>query len=583
MTSPDPAPPPRSLSRSSPEASAPHTLVVAATATGRTRATVLAEHLDAELADGRPGPVIADAWSRVDALVLVMAAGAATRLIAPHLTDKATDPAVVCVDDGGRFAIALTGGHEAGANLLAERIAWHLGARPVVTTASEAAGTLSLGELGSRFGMRAEGELARVGGHVLAGGAVRIRRDLAWPIGPIPAPTTEDPTAPLLWVTDRVGGGDGPAVTYRPPTLVVGVGSSRGVSSAEVGRLMDAALADAGLSPLAVHTVATVDAKADEAGIHEAAAARGWTVVCIPADQLADASVPNPSEVVRGAVGTPSVAEAAALHLGGELVVEKRRSQMATVAIARRPTRGRLALVSLGPGAHDLVVPRAREELRAAEVVVGFGPYVDQAAAFTARGVELERFGLGEEVVRAERAVALARSGRAVALVGSGDVGVYAMASPTLERAGDDIDVVVVPGVTAALAASALLGAPLGHDHASISLSDLMTPWERIRERVEAVAQGDLAVAFYNPRSAARDWQLREACRILLAHRSPQTPVGVVRDAERPGQSAWLTTLGELDVSQVQMTTVVLVGSSRTRVEAGRLVTPRGYVAEVVT
>lgn len=560
----------------------PRTVVVAATATGRDLAVDLARHLGADLADGRPRDAIAASWSHADALVLVVAVGAATRLIAPHLTDKHADPAVVCVDDAGRFAVPLVGGHEAGANRLAERIATHLEATPVVTTASEAVGWPSLGELGSRTGLRAEGDLATVGGHLLAGGAVRVVRDAAWPLGPLPFATTDDASAPLLHVTDRLASTPDhvPTVRYRPPSLVVGIGASRGVSAQEVGDLVDAALADAGLSPAAVHAVATVDAKADEVGLLRAAADRGWPVVCLPAEQLAATPVPNPSDVVRAAVGTPSVAEAAALHLGGELVVEKRRTAMATVAIARRPARGRLVLVSLGPGAEDLVTPRARAELADAEVVIGYGPYVDQAAAFTRRGVRFERFGLGEEVARAERAVVLARAGHAVALVGSGDVGVYAMASPTLERVGSDVDVSVVPGVTAALAASALLGAPFGHDHCSISLSTLLTPWEAIEPRIEAAAASDLAIAFYNPRSRGRDWQLAEARRILLKHRPPTTPVGVVRDAERPDQEVVLTTLADLDVDQVQMTTVVLIGTSISRVVAGRIVTPRGYVGD---
>lgn len=563
------------------DGAAPRILVVPATAAGRRLAADLAEHLGAELADRRPADALAASWSGTGAVVLVMATGAAVRLVAPYLSDKRTDPGVVCVDDSGRFAVALTGGHEGGANDLATRIAGHLGATPVITTGSELAGLPSLGTLGSRFGIRAEGALAVVGGHVLEGGPVRFERDVSWPLGPVPAPLTDDPGAPVLRVTDRSVPTDEATVLYRPPSLVIGIGSSRGVTADEVGELVDAALADAGLSPLAVHTVATVDAKADEAGIHAAAAARGWPVVCLSATHLGDIEVPNPSEVVRDAVGTPSVAEAAALHLGGQLVVEKRRSAMATVAIARRPARGRLALVSLGPGADDLTVPRARDELAAAEVVIGYGPYVDQAARWTSRGAELERFDLGEEVVRADRALELARTGRAVALVGSGDVGVYAMASPTLERAGDDIDVVVVPGVTAALAASALLGAPFGHDHCNISLSNLMTPWERIRIRVEAAARADLAIAFYNPRSRGRDWQLTEARGILLAHRPPDTPVGIVRDAERPEQQVTITTLAELDVTQVQMTTLVLIGTSQTRMIGGRMVTPRGYLAEV--
>ncbi|MEX1163955.1 MAG: precorrin-3B C(17)-methyltransferase [Nitriliruptor sp.] len=564
-----------------PRAAAPGPIVVvAASPTGRRLAAELAEHLGARLADQRPSEAIAAAWDHADALVLIMATGAAVRLIAPHLDDKRTDPGVVCVDDHGRFAVALAGGHEGGANALADRIADHLGATPVITTASELTGLPSLGTLGARFGIRAEGALAAVGGHVLDGGAVRLERDAPWPLGPVPATLTDDPGAPLLRVTDRVVPADDTTVLYRPASLVIGIGSSRGVSADEVGDLVDAVLADAGLSPLAVHTVATVDAKADEAGIHDAAATRGWSVVCLSADLLSGVEVPNPSQIVRDAVGTPSVAEAAALHLGGELLVEKRRSAMATVAIARRPARGRLALVSLGPGADDLTTPRARDELAAAEVVIGYGPYVDQAARWTSRGAELERYDLGEEIVRADRALHLAQAGRAVALVGSGDVGIYAMASPTLERAGDDIDVVVVPGVTAALAGSALLGAPFGHDHAYISLSDLMTPWERIRTRVEAAASADLAIAFYNPRSRDRDWQLAEAREILLAHRPADTPVGIVRDAERPAQRITLTTLTELDVTQVQMTTLVLIGTTRTRIIGGRMVTPRGYAAE---
>ncbi|GAB3657606.1 precorrin-3B C(17)-methyltransferase [Glycomyces tarimensis] len=559
---------------------APRTVVLAATKTGRRLAADLAAHLGGEHRTGRVRDALAAAWPGAGAIVLVMATGAAVRLIAPHLSDKRTDPAVVCVDDAGRFAVSLCGGHEGGANDLADRIAAHLGATPVVTTASESAGLPGLGALGKRFGVRAEGELAAVGGHLLAGGPVRIERELPWPLGPLPAPVTDDPAAPLLRVSDRIAPAPVPCVRYRPPSLVIGIGSSRGATAAEVGDLIDRALADAGLSPLAVHTAATVDRKADEPGINEAVAARGWSIAHLPSETLAAIDVPHPSETVRAVVGTPSVAEAAALHLGGELLVPKRRSPMATVAIARRPARGRLALVSLGPGAHDLTAPRAAAELAAAEVVVGFGPYVEQAARWTSRGAVMERYGLGQEIERAERSLALAREGRAVALVGSGDVGVYAMASPTLERAGDDIDVVVVPGVTAALAAGALLGAPLGHDHCSISLSDLMTPWELIEERVEAAARADMAIAFYNPRSAGRHWQLSRAREILLRHRDPDTPVGVVRDAERPGQAVTATTLGGLDVETVQMTTLVLVGTSRTRTIAGRMVTPRGYRPE---
>lgn len=558
--------------------------VLAATTAGARLATDIADHLGGDIGRGDLRDDLAHAWHHDRAIILVMATGAAVRLIAPHLADKRTDPGVVAVNDAGSFAVALTGGHEGGANAMAEQVAGFLGATPVVTTASERRDLPALSTLGEAFGASVEGNVAAVGGALLSGEPVYLLRERPAPLGPLPGEVVAVDVlaqvpdhAPLIWVTDRLVDRAGPTVLVRPPSLVVGAGSSRGVAANEVGELIDRVLAGASLSPLAVAHVATVDAKADEDGILAAAAARGWDVVTLPADSLAGTVVPNPSEVVRHAVGTPSVSEASALHLGGELLVDKTRTPMATAAVARRPVRGHLALVSLGPGDPGLVPPRARDALRNAEVVVGYGPYVDQAAAFTGRGVVLERYPLGDEVVRAERALALARQGRAVALVGSGDVGVYAMASPTLAIAGDDVDVAVVPGITAALAASALLGAPFGHDHCSISLSDLLTPWERIRARIEAAAAGDLAIAFYNPRSRGRDWQLDEAVAILRAHRPDDTPVGVVRDACRPDEQVTITTLAELDATRVQMTTVVLVGTSQTRVHHGRIVTPRGY------
>ena len=185
---------------------------------------------------------------------------------------------------------------------------------------------------------------------------------------------------------------------------------------------------------------------------------------------------------------------------------------------------------------------------------------------------------LGNEVARAEKALTEAWAGGSVALVSGGDVGIYAMASPALELAAGDVEGVVVPGITAAQAASSLLGSPLGHDHCSISLSDLLTPWEVIEGRVRAAAQGDFVVSLYNPRSKGRDWQLGKVCEILLEHRSLDTPVGIVKDAYREEQKVSLTDLGSLRPEDVDMLTLVVVGNSQTRLVAGRMVTPRGYL-----
>ncbi|MET8035756.1 precorrin-3B C(17)-methyltransferase [Streptomyces sp. NPDC005345] len=532
--------------------------------------------------DGPVADAVRRAFAECDQLVCFLATGAVVRLVAPLLADKASDPGVVCVDEAGRFAVPLVGGHAGGANDLAREVGEVLGAEPVVTTATDAVGMPGLDMLG----LPVEGDVAGVSRAVLDGEPVVLDAETAWPLPALP-PNVGAPAgdgAAVIRVSDRAEGPAEREVVLRPPSLVVGVGASRGAPVEEVLGLVGEALADAGLSVGSIAELATVDAKSEEPGILGAAARLGVPVVTHTAAELAAVTVPNPSEAPLAAVGTPSVAEAAALVGGGELLVPKRKSvradgspAMATVAVVRRPARGRLAVVGLGPGARDLLTPRATRELRRASVLVGLDQYVDQIRDLLRPGTLVLESGLGAEEERARTAVAEARRGRAVALIGSGDAGVYAMASPALAEASDDIDVVGVPGVTAALAAGAILGAPLGHDHVSISLSDLHTPWEVIERRVRAAAEADIVVTFYNPRSRGRDWQLPKALAILAEHREPVTPVGVVRNASRPDESSRVTTLGSLDPAIVDMMTVVTVGNTATREIAGRMVTPRGY------
>jgi cobalt-precorrin 5A hydrolase / precorrin-3B C17-methyltransferase len=548
--------------------------MVAVTTAGRASAACLAAAWPGQtrVYDGPATQVIPRAWAECRDIVCFLAVGATTRIIAPLLTSKRTDPAVVCVDESVRYAVALVGGHAAGANELATRVAAVLGAEAVVTTATDATGLAGLDTLG----WPAEGALAAVGRALLNGEPTILETDAAWPIPAIPV-TGGGAGEHRIVITDRMVAVDRRTVVLRPPSLVLGVGASSGVSQQEVSGLIDEALADAGLSRASVAAVATVQAKASEPGIVQAASRRGWPVIAYPADRLAAVPVPNPSGAVLAAVGTASVAEAAALASAHELVAPKRKSSMATVAIARRRPRGRLTLVGLGPGARDLLTPRAIAELRRSSVVVGLDQYLNQVADLLRPGTRVLASGLGEEQARARSAVEEARKGHAVALVGSGDAGVYALAGPALSLAREDIDVVAVPGITAGLAAAALVGAPLGHDHAVISLSDLHTPWQVIERRIRAASDGDFAVVFYNPSSRCRDWQLGAALRILRLQRAGDTPVAVVRDADRPGQRVTLTTLAGLDPTIVDMRCVVIVGSASTRMIAGRMVTPRGY------
>ena len=559
--------------------------LIAASANGRRNATHLADFwTDARLYPGKPRDALLNAWNECDGVVLFLATGAAVRLVAPLLESKHADPGVVTVDDAARFAVALCGGHAGGANDLAGRVGEALGATPVVTTASDALGVPALDTTGERLGFELEdgSGLAAVGAALVSGERVNLVADQRWPLGPLPENVvrSDDPEVPLIVISDRITDAQPrPAVVYRPPSLLVGVGCSRGASADEILTLLDSSLADAGLSKKSVATLASIDVKRDEAGLLDAAERLGVPVRFHSAEALSAVEPPNPSKVVRNAVGTASVAEAAVLVSGAELVAEKRKSEMATVAVGRLPVRGRLVLVSLGPGDDALVPPLAREALAASELIVGLHQYVDRVRHLLRPGTRVLTPPLGNEIERAKLALEEARAGAAAALVSSGDIGIYAMASPVLELADQSVDVVVVPGVTAAQSAASLLGSPLGHDHCSISLSDLLTPWEIIERRVEAAGLGDFIISLYNPRSRGRDWQLGKVREILLRHRPPDTPVGIVKDAYRPTQQVVLTDLASLRPESVDMLTIVIIGSSQTRIVAGRLVTPRGYLS----
>jgi cobalt-precorrin 5A hydrolase/precorrin-3B C17-methyltransferase len=546
-------------------------LAVSVTERGR----ALAAQLPFETVHGRAGDVVRDQWHDVDGFILFLAVGAATRIVAPLLNDKATDPAVVCVDDAGRFAVALCGGHAAGANELAGRVADALGAQAVVTTATDATGLPALDRLP---GFTARGDVAGVTAAWLDGAQPAAANPHDWPV---PAWLASDgSSSPTVTISDRVAIPSQGQVTLHPPSLVAGIGASTGAPPEEVAALLRQALADAGLARDSLAEVATLDRKAAEPAI----VALGLPVRSFDPGALAAVDVPSPSPVVEAAVGTPSVCEASALLAAGdgaELIVTKRASAHGTVAIARRRRpRGHISLVGLGPGGPRHRTPAAELAIRRADLVVGYGPYLNLCADLISTVQETVISPIGDEVVRAKQAVTEACTGRRVAVVCSGDSGIYGMASIALEIAAAEsapVDIEVVPGVTAALATAALLGAPLGHDHTVISLSDLLTPWSAIERRIRAAAQADLAVAFYNPRSEGRQWQLPAACNILLEHRSPSTPVGIVTAAGRPDEQVTITTLGHLDHTTVGMTTCVVVGSSTTAVMAGRMVTPRGY------
>jgi cobalt-precorrin 5A hydrolase/precorrin-3B C17-methyltransferase len=557
--------------------------------------------------DGESASWLAERWGKVQAVVAVGACGLVTRLIAPLLSDKKGDPAVVVVDPEGRYAIPLLGAHGAGGEALAREIAGLLGGQAVLTGATGAQGLLVLDAFGSAWGWR------RGGGDwralmVQSAGSPPVRAAQESGLGlwrALPA------AAGLVVDAARAGAADlvvshrlGPGCRWHPPCLWIGLGCERDTSASLLERLVETALREHGLAENAVAGLASVTRKGDEPGLLSLAERRGWPLRLYGAERLAAVPVPTPSAAVAREMGTPSVAEAAARlaaaaagedpQIPAPLLVPKRIERAApgergaatlAVALADRqwaPARGGLHLVGSGPGGLDWLTGDARRALAAATVWVGYGLYLDLLEPLR-RPDQLRRDGqLTQERARCAEALALAEQGLTVALVSSGDSGIYGMAGLALELwlqrpVAERPAFAVHPGLSALQLAAARVGAPLMHDFCTISLSDRLTPWEVIERRLRAASAGDFVVALYNPRSRERDWQLVRALALLLEGRPASTPVVLARQLGRAEEQVTLHALGNLPPEQVDMLTLVLVGNSSSRVQDGWMVTPRGY------
>ena len=384
---------------------------------------------------------------------------------------------------------------------------------------------------------------------------------------------------------------------YHRRRFALGVGCERGVAAGELTELVERTLAGARLSSRSLAGVFSVDLKTDEPAVRALADALGLPARFFDPTTL-EALTPrlaNPSETVFREVGCHGVSEAAALAAASErgvLRVAKTKSKRATCAVAEAPSpidamqlgraRGVLTVVGLGPGTSAWRTPAAEAAIRGAAHLVGYRGYLEQVPA--SAGQVRHAHALGEEPERVDRALALAAEGHRVALICSGDPGVYAMAALVFERLEAAAhpgwrrsEIVVLPGVSAMHGAAALAGAPLGHDFCAISLSDLLTPWAVIEQRLRAAADGDFVVALYNPASNRRRRGLARAVEILAAKRAPATPVVVARAVGRDDQSVTVTCLRDLDQASVDMMTLLIVGSTGTRVSGGYVYTPRGY------
>ena len=516
------------------------------------------------------GSTLRQLYQQDTPIIALCAAGIVIRTLAPVLLEKGVEPPVLAVAEDGSAVVPLLGGL-GGVNVMAREIAASLNTAAAITTSGELRfGTCLLNppagyalgdlELGKRFVS-----------DLLSGVSVRVEGAAPWLAQ---AQLPEDDQAQLaihVGYAEREPS-DHELLIY-PRNVLVAVSGDL----ADPADTVKAALHDSRIAVQALGCLLASKAEMANPALHAAADALG-----VP---LRFTTAGTPADMTRQVL--PQLLPPLTPAAGIAIAVAPQPLEVEQIGCAR----GRLAVIGLGPGATDFMIPAVKAELARANDVLGYETYVRMAGPFRADQV-LHCTDNREEMLRARHAFELAAEGRSVVVVSSGDPGVFAMAAAVLEALHESdnpdwhrVDLHILPGVSASLATAALAGAPLGHDFCVMSLSDNLKPWEIIEKRLDLACQADLALAFYNPISRSRPWQLGRALEIVRQHRSPETPVTLGRDVGRPAQTLRVITLGELRPEHVDMRTMVLVGSSltcvfpRTNGESW-VYTPRWYGAK---
>lgn len=519
----------------------------------------LSEHLQALYAQGTP-------------IVALCAAGIVIRCIAPMLANKGVEPPVLAVAEDGSAVVPLLGGL-AGVNVLAREIAQVLSVAPAITTSGELRFGTCLLNPPDGYVLADLEQGKHFVSDLLSGESARIEGDADW-LNEAQIPQS-DAARLTIRVTPRALERHRDELVIHPRNIVAAVAGDGTVTA----DLIREALTAHGFAPRSLAALLAPAARMGNLAVEEAARSLG---------------VPLRFAARSAADAVQLLAES--LHV--DLEIRASHTRDVALGIAAKPIdesqighpRGRLTVVGLGPGSAGLIAPDARTALNEASDVLGYETYVKMAGPFR-EGQHLHGSDNREELQRARHAFELACEGRQVVVVSSGDPGVFAMAAAVFEAldTSDDhrwkaVDLRIVPGISAAMATAAKAGAPLGHDFCMLSLSDNLKPWSVIEMRLEHAAAADLVMAFYNPISRARPWQLDRALEIVRSRRGPSTRVVLGRDIGRPGETLITTTLGEVQSTQVDMRTMVIVGSSTTRGIAGGphgewIYTPRWYEA----
>lgn len=524
----------------------------------------LASRVDADVPFDELGAHLRELYARGLPIVALCAAGIVIRCLAPALADKGIEPPVLAVAEDGSAVVPLLGGLT-GVNVIAREIAECVGVAPAITTSGElrfGACVLNPPE-GYALADLAQGK--RFVSDLLAGASTRIDGAAPW-LDDVALPR-DAAAAHAIRVTPDAWRGARDELVIHPRSVVVGVAADAVHAGEALAARIDAMLDGQGLARLALAAIVAPASAIGDAALEAAASTLDVPLRFVDSDFVdSDRAAPADAATLLGRALRVTHTMRAASH-GLACAVASQPVDRATLGRAR----GRLTVLGLGPGAAAWLTPAARAALADATDILGYTTYVNMAGPFRA-DQRVHGTDNREEMQRARHAFELAAEGRRVAVVSSGDPGVFAMAAAVLEALDEArdpqwaaVDLRVEPGISASLATAAQAGAPLGHDFCAISLSDNLKPWDVIETRLQHAAQADLVMAFYNPISRARPWQLDRALDIVRAHRAADTVVVLGRDIGRPGATLATTTLGALRSDQVDMRTMVIVGSSTTR------------------
>ncbi|MBD1815150.1 precorrin-3B C(17)-methyltransferase [Microcoleus vaginatus DQ-U2] len=534
------------------------------------------------------GETLRELFATETPIIAICAAGIIIRTLAPLLSDKRAEPPVLAVAEDGSAVVPLLGGLH-GVNDLAREIAAALGVQPAITTTGDIRFRTALLSPPQGYYLANPEDAKTFISNLLAGAKVRLEGAASW-LSESNLPIAPDAKLTIR-VTEKAIAPTPDCLVYHPQIVAFALTNLSNIEPEIAVSWVQQVLENAGL---AAASVAGFFALKDEMGNPALEAVSQYFKVPVRFLNLSELVELDSIEFMENKAAQIALTAAGA----NSQLIEYDRTNAANcaIALAAQPfdaraigiSRGKLAIVGTGPGGAPWMSPEVKEILREATDWVGYKFYLDLAGTLR-EGQKRHDSDNREEIDRARFALDLAASGKSVAVVSSGDPGIFAMAAAVFEAIDFDakpewqgIDIRVAPGISAMQAAAAAIGAPLGHDFCVISLSDILKPWEVIEQRIAAAAAADLVMAFYNPISKQRIWQLGRAIDILLQSRDAKTPVILGRNLGRPGQSVRVCTLGEFKPQDADMRTLVIVGSSQTRIIPRKygdvwVYTPRRY------